>query len=86
MSIPTKAELNKEFADQAAAAARQRVEDDVKYFTEQIVAEMRKRETDYQDQVRNVSEEVEQRLRAAFAPDWTLTFHNARTGCYITWA
>jgi hypothetical protein len=85
-NIPSKADLADAAAAKAARAALQQIEDDVKFFTDEIVKAMKSGESDYEDRTRNVSPEALARLQEDFAPNWTLSVRNHRTGCYITWA
>jgi hypothetical protein len=83
--VPSKTDLADAAAAKAAKAAIKQIEDDVKFFTDGIVKAMHAGERDFDDQIRSVTPEVLARLQKVFA-DWTLTVHNARNGCYITWA
>ncbi|MCC7529168.1 MAG: hypothetical protein IT342_11625 [Candidatus Melainabacteria bacterium] len=85
-SIPTKAEVAKNAADTASAAAAAREKEAVKTFTDAIVAAMNAGQTSYSHRTANVSPAVLKLLQEEFGKSgWTLSVRNARTGCTITW-
>jgi hypothetical protein len=85
MAIPTKAELAKKQADQAASDAVTRENNQYTSYRQAIIDAMNAGKSEYSDPIGNVTPNVQARLRTEFGSEWTLEFDNARTGCTITW-
>lgn len=84
--IPTKDELAQERRDANAAAEAANVPNEVKSFTDQIVAAMRKGDNFLSVQTRMPSAAAQTQLTRDFAASgYTLNFRSARTGGSITW-
>ncbi len=84
--IPTKGDLDRERRDNAEAQRIANIPNEVKSFTDQIVAAMRKSETYIPVATRMPSPEAQAQLEANFrAQGWELTFRPARTGGSISW-
>jgi hypothetical protein len=87
MPIPSKTQVAANQANAATQNERAQVEADVKYFTDAIVGAMNSGQNSFSEKIRNVSPEVETRLKADFGKEsWTLSIRNARTGCNISWS
>lgn len=84
--IPTREELAQEARDKAAAAAAANVPNEVRTYTDQIVAAMRKGDNYVSVSPSFPSAAAQAQLSKDFAASgYTLTFRQARTGGSISW-